>query len=107
MIAMAELNLPDKAVRFQIASAINVIIQVSRMPDGSRKMTSISEITGMEGPVVTLQELFLFERAGYDKNNRVRGEFKSTGIRPKFADRLASHGITLNADTFSAGIWKG
>src|SRR5947199_3221532 len=73
MIAMAELNLPDRAVRQQIASAINLIVQVSRMPDGTRKVTNISEVTGMEGPMITTQDLFAFERSGYDENKRVRG----------------------------------
>ena len=75
MIAMAELNLPDRAVRQQIASAINLIVQVSRLPDGSRRVTNICEVTGMEGPVITTQDLFVFERAGYDEKNRVRGTF--------------------------------
>src|SRR5215470_16052739 len=95
MIAMAELNLPDRAVRQQIASAINVIVQVSRMPDGSRKIISISEVTGMEGSVITTQDLFVFERSGYDENNRVCGTFRPTGIRPKFMERLESYGIRL------------
>jgi pilus assembly protein CpaF len=101
MIAMAELNLPERAVRQQIASAINVIVQVSRMPDGSRKIISISEVTGMEGPVITTQELFTFERAGYDENNRVCGTFRPTGIRPMFAERLQAYGIRLSVDAFS------
>lgn len=101
MIAMAELNLPERAVRQQIASAINVIVQVSRMPDGSRKIISISEVTGMEGPVITTQELFAFERSGYDEKNRVCGTFRPTGIRPMFAERLQSHGIRFSVDAFS------
>ena len=90
MVSMANLNLPDKAVRYQISSAINVIVQVNRLPDGSRKVSSISEITGLEGPVVTMQELFEFTRRGFDENGKVLGEFVSTGIRPKFTDRLYS-----------------
>jgi pilus assembly protein CpaF len=100
MVAMANLNLPDKAIRQQIASAMNVVIQVSRMTDGSRKITSISEITGMEGPIVTMQDLFVFERHGYDANNKVRGFFKPTGIRPKFSERLFGFGIRLPQDMF-------
>ncbi|HYV04294.1 MAG TPA: CpaF family protein [Blastocatellia bacterium] len=100
MVAMANLNLPDKAIRQQIASAMNVVVQVSRMTDGSRKITSISEITGMEGPVVTMQDLFVFERHGYDANNKVRGVFKPTGIRPKFSERLFGFGIRLPQDMF-------
>jgi pilus assembly protein CpaF len=101
MIAMAELNLPERAVRQQIASAINVIVQVSRLPDGSRKIISISEVTGMEGPVITTQELFVFERSGYDEKNRVCGTFRPTGIRPMFTERLQAHGIRFSLDAFS------
>ncbi|MFY9608458.1 MAG: CpaF family protein [Blastocatellia bacterium] len=100
MVAMANLNLPDKAIRQQIASAMNVVVQVSRLTDGSRKITSIAEITGMEGPVVTMQDLFVFERRGFDANNRVRGVFKPTGIRPKFSERLFGFGIRLPQDMF-------
>ena len=107
MIAMAELNLPDRAVRQQIASAINVIVQVTRLPDGSRKITSISEVTGMEGPMITTQDLFAFERSGYDENKRVRGTFRPAGIRPKFIERLESFGIRLDPDTFAEQPLKG
>ena len=101
MIAMGELNLPERAVRHQISSAINVIVQVSRMPDGSRKIMSISEVTGMEGPIITTQDIFVFQRAGYDANNKVVGTFRPTGIRPKFLERLESYGIRLSADDFA------
>jgi pilus assembly protein CpaF len=104
MVAMANLNLPDKAIRQQIASAMNVVVQVTRLTDGSRKITSISEITGMEGPVVTMQDLFEFERKGYDSENRVRGRFKPTGIRPKFGERLFAYGIRLANDMFEADL---
>src|SRR5262245_12338885 len=107
MIAMAELNLPERAVRAQIAAAINILVQISRMPDGSRKLVSISEVTGMEGPIITTQELFVFERAGYDENNRVCGTFRPTGIRPKFTERLESFGIRLAPDMFSTEIRTG
>jgi len=100
MISMANLNLPDKAAREQIASAINVIVQISRMSDGTRRVTSISEITGMEGPTVTLQDLFVFHRQGYDENMRVRGQYRPTGIRPKFTERLFGAGIILPPDLF-------
>ncbi len=102
MVAMANLNLPAKAMRQQIASAMNVVVQVSRLTDGTRKITSIAEITGMEGSMVTMQELFVFERQGYDANNRVRGVFKPTGIRPKFSERLFGFGIRLPQDMFEA-----
>jgi pilus assembly protein CpaF len=101
MVSMANLNLPDKAARQQLASAIHVIIQVSRMPDGTRKVTNISEITGMEGPIITMQDIFVFERHGFDENNRVRGNFKPTGIRPKFTERLLGAGIKLPMEMFS------
>jgi pilus assembly protein CpaF len=100
MIAMAELNLPDRAVRQQIASAINLIVQVSRLPDGSRKITNICEISGMEGNVITTQDLFVYERMGYDEKNRIRGAFRPLGIRPKFTEKLESHGIRFDPDMF-------
>ena len=107
MIAMAELNLPDRAVRQQIASAINLIVQVSRLPDGSRRVTSICEVTGMEGPVITTQDLFVFERLGYDEKNRVRGNFRPVGIRPKFTEKLESYGIRFDPDMFFKETGKG
>jgi pilus assembly protein CpaF len=97
---MANLNLPDKAVRQQIASAINVVIQVSRMTDGSRKVVSISEVTGMEGPVVTMQDLFEFKRRGFDEAGKVIGQFESSGIRPKFTEKLFGAGIELPSELF-------
>jgi pilus assembly protein CpaF len=95
MISMASLNLPDRAMRQQIASAINVVIQIARLSDGTRKVTSISEITGMETEMVTMQEIFRFERRGLDSDGRVRGAFSATGIRPQFTDRLAAAGQRL------------
>jgi pilus assembly protein CpaF len=100
MVAMAGLSLPDKAVRQQMSSAINVVVQIARLTDGTRKVVNISEITGMEGPVVTMQDLFVFERQGFDQHRKVRGQFKPTGIRPKFAERLLGHGIELPRDMF-------
>ena len=102
MIAMAELNLPERAVRQQISTAIHLIVQVSRLTDGRRKIVSISEVTGMEGPIITTQELFVFERQGYDENNQVKGVFRPTGIRPKFTEKLESYGIKFNMDMFTA-----
>ena len=107
MIAMAELNLPDRAVRSQIASAINLIVQVSRLPDGSRRVTNICEVTGMEGPVITTQDLFVFERSGYDEKNRVRGTFRPVGIRPKFTEKLESYGIRFDPDMFFRETGRG
>jgi pilus assembly protein CpaF len=89
MIAMAGLSLPDKAVRQQTASAVDVIIQASRLSDGSRKITAISEIVGMEGEIITMQDIFVFEQSGVDpQTGRVIGRFRATGVRPKFAERL-------------------
>ena len=101
MVAMADLNLPDKAIREQIASAINLIVQVSRMPDGTRRLISITEVTGMDGLAVSWQNLFVYERAGFDANNMVRGKFCFTGVRPRFAEKLAANGIYLSPDIFA------
>ena len=95
LVAMANLNLPEKAVRSQMASALDVVIQVSRLSDGTRKITSICEIVGMEGDVITMQDLFLFEREGLGDDGAVLGRFRPTGIRPKFADTLKVRGIEL------------
>jgi pilus assembly protein CpaF len=93
MIAMGGLNLPSKAVREQIAAAVNVIVQVQRLRDGSRKVTHISEITGMEGDVVTMQDLFYFDFQGEDKQGRIIGTQKSSGLRPKFYDKARQYGL--------------
>jgi pilus assembly protein CpaF len=100
MIAMANVNLPDKAMRQQIASAIHVIVQQARMSDGTRKVTSISEITGMEGDVITMQEIFRFDKVGIGQDGRVVGRFVATGVRPKVCERLRTAGIQLPADMF-------
>jgi len=96
MLAMANLNLPEKAMRQQIASAINVVIQVSRLRDGTRKVIQVAEIVGMEGEVITMQDIFTYERQGLDEGGRVVGRFKASGIRPKFADKLQAAGIKLD-----------
>jgi pilus assembly protein CpaF len=101
MISMASLNLPDKAMRQQIASAINVVIQVTRLSDGSRKLITISEIVGMEGDVITMQDIFVFERQGVDEDGKVVGRFRATGLRPRFTERLQAWGIELPAGLFS------
>jgi pilus assembly protein CpaF len=100
MVSMANLNIADKAIRQHVASAIHVIVQIIRLPDGARKLVSISEITGLEGDMITMQDLFVFEREGYDENKRVRGRFRSTGIRPRFSEKLAAMGISLNSSMF-------
>ncbi len=102
MVSMANLNIPDRAIRAQIASALNAVVQVTRLPDGTRRVTSISEVTGMEGEVVTMQDLFVLERRGRSEEGRVIGRFRATGIRPKFAERLAAAGYKLRADLFES-----
>src|SRR5712691_367750 len=100
MVAMANLNIPERAIRQQVASAINLIIQVSRLADGTRKVTQISEITGMEGDVISLQDIFVFERDSVRGDGTVTGRFKATGIRPKCSERLAAAGTRLSASLF-------
>src|SRR5918995_1492190 len=101
MISMANLELPERAMRQQIASAINVVIQVSRLSDGARKLMQISEIVGMEGDIITMQDIFVYEREGVAENDKVLGHFKATGIRPRFSERLKSYGIDLSTLLFS------
>src|SRR5579884_1216804 len=100
MVAMANLNIPDSAVRRQIASAIDVVVQVSRLSDGTRKVISIAEITGMEGEVITMQDIFVFRKRGIGPTGQVLGEFVATGVRPRFAERLLVSGIRLPMDMF-------
>ncbi len=100
MVAMANLNIPDRAVRQQIASAVNLLVQISRMPDGTRKVSAVSEITGMEQDVITMQDIFVFERTGMTPEGKVTGRFRATGVRPKCAERLATMGIRLPIDMF-------
>ena len=95
MIQMTGMRLSDRAMRQQVASAINIVLQVARMSDGSRRVTSISEITGMEGETITMQEIFQYERTGVDSQGVVLGRFRPTGIRPRFAERLKSCGMQL------------
>ena len=95
MIGMADLNLPHKVARQQIASAITVVVQVLRLIDGKRKVVSVQEITGMEGDVVTMQEIFAFRQTGIGPEGEVLGHFQATGIRPKFAERLHAFGVSL------------
>ncbi len=100
MSLMAELNLPDRAVRQQIASAVSLIVQVARLSDGSRRITQISEVTGINDEMVTLQDIFVFERLGISPNNRVVGRFRATGLRPTFDSRLKASGIQLPGSLF-------
>ena len=100
MVAMASLQLPERAVRQQIASAVDLIVQISRLSDGTRRVTAISELTGMENDVITMQDIFMFERTGVSSNGKVVGRFRATGIRPKCSDRLAASGRPLAAGMF-------
>jgi len=100
MIATGATNLPEKAMRQQISSAVQIVVQQTRLSDGSRKVTSVSEITGMEGDIITMQEIFLFEKMGVTQDGKVIGRFRATGVRPKCCDRLRASGIHLPADMF-------
>ena len=100
MVAMANLNLPDRAIRQQIAAAIHLLVHVSRLADGRRVVSGVTEITGMEGDVLTTQDIFIYEKAGIGEDGRVRGRFRATGIRPKCADRIVASGRSLPADMF-------
>ena len=100
MIQMTGMRLSDRAMRQQIASAINMVVQVARLSDGTRRITSISEITGMEGDTITMQEVFTYERKGIDKEGRVIGRFRPTGVRPRFAERLKVYGMQLPRSFF-------
>lgn len=95
MISMGGLSLPTKTMRQQISSAISVVVQATRLTDGRRKIISISELTGMEGDMINMQEIFTFRRSGVDANGNVRGHFCATGVRPKFAERLQGFGVVL------------
>jgi pilus assembly protein CpaF len=102
MVSMANLNIPERAVRHQIASAIHAVVQIARLSDGTRKVIAVSEVTGMEGDVIMMQDIFVFERRGIDEAGKVRGTFRATGIRPKFAERLATYGGRLRAALFDS-----
>ena len=100
MLAMANTNLPERTMRQQMTSAIQIIVQQARMSDGTRRVTSISEITGMEGDVISMQEIFMFEKVGISEDGTVIGRFRATGVRPKCSERLAAAGIHLPTDMF-------
>ena len=104
MIAMGTTNLPEKAMRQQIASAIQIVMQQTRLSDGTRKVTSISEITGMEGDIITMQEIFKFEKMGLAPDGKVLGRFVATGVRPKVCERLKTAGVTLPPDMFEGVV---
>ncbi len=102
MVSMANLNIPERAVRHQIASAIHAVVQIARLSDGTRKVIAISEITGLEDELIAMQDIFVFERRAIDETGKVRGTFRATGIRPKFADRLATGGARLRPALFES-----
>ena len=101
MVLMSGVEIPAKAIRQQVSSAIDVVVQVSRLSDGRRKIISVSEIVGMEGDTITMQEIFVFEKTGVSADGSVIGKFLPTGIRPKFADKLKIAGIELSPDIFT------
>jgi pilus assembly protein CpaF len=103
LMMMSGVNLPSAAMREQITSALDVVVHLSRMSDGTRRVVSVSEIVGMERDIVAMQEIFVFKKKGVDENGRVLGNYVATGIRPKFADRLSVSGITVSADLFREG----
>jgi pilus assembly protein CpaF len=104
MVAMANINLPERAVRQQMASAISIVVQVSRMSDGSRRVINISEITGMDESVISMQDIFTFTKKGIGPNGRVVGRFEPSRIRPKFLERMRVSGIMLSQDIFERGM---
>ena len=104
MVAMTGMNLPERTIRQQIASAINVVVQCARLSDGSRKVMSISEITGMDENVISMQEIFGFVRKGIGPNGKIMGTFRPSGIRPKFLERLRVAGVMLPPSLFETSM---
>ncbi len=101
---MGSVALPEKAIRAQIASAVHLIIQASRMSDGSRRITHISEVTGTSGEIVSMQDLFLFEKQGLSQAGKVKGRFFATGIVPKFAEKLKAAGIPFALNLLNESV---
>ena len=104
MVGMANANMGIRAIRQQIAAAVNLFIQTSRFSDGTRRITHITEVVGMEQDVITLQDIFLFERTGVSDSGRITGRFRATGIRPRFYERLKASGITLPPQLFQTVV---
>jgi pilus assembly protein CpaF len=100
MLGMAGLSMPPRAMRQQVAAAIHAVVQVSRLADGKRKVVSLSEVTGMEGEVITMQEVFVFHQTGVNPDGSVAGHFRATGVRPRFLDRLKAYGVSLSDNLF-------
>lgn len=103
MLGMAGMQMPPKAMRQQISSALTAIIQIARLSDGKRKLVSLSEITGMEGEIISMQEIFVFKQTGIDQAGNVLGQFHATGVRPKFLERLQVFGVKIPDDMFNPG----
>jgi pilus assembly protein CpaF len=99
---MANLNIPERAVRHQIASAVHAVVQIARLSDGTRKVMTISEVTGMDEGSIAMQDIFSFDRTAVDENGKVRGVFRATGVRPQFAERLATGGSRLRPALFES-----
>ncbi len=104
MVSMANLNIPERAIRQQVASAIHAVVQIARLSDGTRKVMTVSEITGMEGETIQMHDVFVFDRTGIDDSGKVRGVFKATGSPPRFAERLAIAGCRLNPAIFESRL---
>ncbi|MEM6884463.1 MAG: CpaF family protein, partial [Verrucomicrobiota bacterium] len=104
LVLMAGVDLPEKAIREQISSAIHIFIQCARLQDGSRRITHITEVQGMEGPTITLQDLFLFEQTGLTPEGKVKGVLKGNGIIPKCMDHLRAHGQNIPVEVFSTRL---
>jgi pilus assembly protein CpaF len=102
MVSMSNSNISVRSIRQQIASAVDLFVQISRMSDGSRRVTHVTECVGMEGEQVTTQDIFVFERGGISQDGRVMGRFRGTGVRPKFSDRLKAAGIELPGHIFQS-----
>jgi pilus assembly protein CpaF len=102
MVSMANLNIPERAIRHQVANAVHAVVQVARLSDGSRKILTVAEVTGMDGDMITLQDVFVFERTGVDESGKVRGAFRATGQPPQFAERLAVAGCRLSPELFES-----
>jgi pilus assembly protein CpaF len=104
MVAMANLDIPSQFLRRYIASALDVVIQVSRLADGSRKLASLQEITGMEGDVITMQEIFSFKQTGIKPDGKISGQFLFTGVRPRFTDKFEIFGLENSLNAFEQSI---
>jgi len=103
MVLMAGMDLPERAIREQVAAALNIVVQLVRLSDGTRKVVKLSEITGMEGNTIVMHDVFVFNQKGIDKEGRVVGEYRATGVRPLFAERFKVYGYDLPPDVFETG----